>query len=125
MRHTLGLTIAATLLALWPATSAKAQFSYGRDSYIYGGYQPSMSYYNAYGYNQMYTNPANGIYTAGTTLPPQVAAPYTQPPYGSFTPGSGLPTVYSQPAQVVPRSVVTPAPVVRVRRPLARRRFAR
>ncbi len=124
MRHTLGLAIAAALLAVWPATPARAQFSYGRDSFIYGGYTPSMSYYNGPGYTQMYTNPTNAFYAQGTTLAPQLAAPYTQPPYGSFTPGNGLPTVYAQPAQASQRSGVVPARNVKVRRP-ARRLFRR
>lgn len=120
MHHALGLTIAAGLLALWPDTAAHAQFSYGRDSFIYGG-QPSMSYYNGTGYTQMYTNPSNGIYNAGTTLAPQVSAPYAQPPFGTFTPGNGLPAVYAQPA----RPGVVAAPAIKVRRPVARRLFRR
>ena len=130
MRFPLGMTITLGLFTLMPATSARAQFSYGRDSFIYGGYQPSMSYYNAPGYSQVYTDPSNGIYADGTALGPRVMTPYSQPPAGStFGQGTGLPTVYARPAQGPQASVVRPTattnPNIRMRRPPVRRFFRR
>ena len=130
MRRLIGLTIAAALLACLPASNANAQVSYGRDSLMYGNYQPSMSYYYGPGYTQMYTDPSNAFYANGTERSPRVVAPYGQPASSTFGQGSGLPTVYNRPAQV-PQASVRPAVVanpngnVKVRRPVGRRLFRR
>lgn len=128
MRRTIGLMIAASLLACLPASQANAQVSYGRDSLMYGGYQPSMSYYNGPGYTQMYTDPSNAFYANGTALSPRGVAPYGQPAAGTFGQGSGMPTVYNRPA-LVPQASVRPAAnpnvKVKVRRPAGRRLFRR
>jgi len=128
MRGTIGLMFAAALLAGLPASQAKAQVSYGRDSLFYGGYQPSMSYYNGTGYTQMYTDPTNAFYANGTALSPRVAAPYGQPAPGTLGQSNGLPMVYARPTQV-PQASARPAavanPNVKVRRPIGRRLFRR
>ena len=122
------MMIATSLLACLPASRANAQVSYGRDSLMYGGYQPSMSYYQGSAYTQMYTDPSNAFYANGAALPPSGVAPYGQPAAGTFGQGSGLPTVYNRAAQA-PQASVRPAPVanpnVRVRRPVGRRLFRR
>ena len=82
MRRTFGLA-AAGLLTLWSASSAKAQFTYGYDSADYCTL-PSAAYYNADGYERMYTEMANGLYRAGTSEPFRGVAPYIAPPYGEF-----------------------------------------
>lgn len=128
MRRTIGLTIAAGLVAFLPASQANAQVSYGRDSLMYGGYQPSMSYYNGPGYTQMYTDPSNAFYANGTALSPRGVAPYGQPAAGTFGQGSGLPTVYNRPVQG-PQASARPAtvanPNAKFRRPAGRRLFRR
>ena len=111
MRRTIGLSIAVGLLVLGQAATARAQFSYGYDSYNYGSYQPSMTYYYSSGYSRLYTDPSNGMGGNGVNFAgPRTIAPYSQPPYGSFGAGDRLPSVYAQgpaaavaPVQAKPR----------------------
>lgn len=117
MRRTIGLSIAVGLLTLGLTDTARAQFSYGYDSYNYGSYQPSMTYYYSSGYSRMYTDPSNGMGGNGFNVAgPRTIAPYAQPPYGSsFGPVNGLPSVYAR----GPAAAVAPVPV-NPRRPLRR-----
>jgi hypothetical protein len=113
MRRTIGLSIAVGLLALGQASTARAQFSYGYDSYNYGNYQPSMTYYYSSGYSRLYTDPSNGMGGNGYNVAgPKTVAPYVQPPFGSFEAGSRLPSVYAQgaAARVPARTAVQAAP---------------
>jgi hypothetical protein len=133
MRRTIGLSIAVGLFVLGHAAPARAQVSYGYDSYNLGNYQPSMTYYYTSGYSRMYTDPSNGMGGNGFNVAgPQTVAPYVQPPFGSFGSGGRLPSVYAQgPAATVARAparavapaktVVQPAPRGPLKRLLRRR----
>jgi hypothetical protein len=111
MHRTFGLMLAAGLLSVWPATAARAQFSYGHDSFVYG-VQPSASYYYYSGYQSIYSDPGNGVYSPnGIPAPPRAVAPYYPPPFQQFDHSSGLntsPTLGSSPL------VLAPAPPRRV-----------
>ncbi len=94
MHRTFGLPIAVGLLVVGQASTARAQSSYGYDSYNYGNYQPSMTYYYNSGYSRIYTDASNGMGGNGYNVSgPRTVAPYVAPPYGTtFGPG-GLPSV--------------------------------
>jgi hypothetical protein len=110
MRRTFGLTIAAGLLALWPASTARAQAAYGYDSYYYNLPQSAGYWYGA-GYSGMYTDQSTTSFATNGVAPYRGTAPYATPPFSQFSRTDGL-------ANVSP-GAVTRAPVpVTVRRPV-------
>ncbi|MFO0953606.1 MAG: hypothetical protein U0835_21125 [Isosphaeraceae bacterium] len=113
MRRTFALSIAAGLLALWPASNAHAQAAYGYDSYYYSP-TPSATYWYNSGYGGMYTAPTNGTFAAGTVAPFNGVAGYTQPPYSQFGRSDGLATASP--------GTVTRAPAAPVAAPTTARR---
>jgi len=93
-----GLAIAAGLAWLLPATAARAQFSLGYDSFVYGAPPPQTFWYSA-GYESVYTDPNTGVFRDGQSAGPRTLAPVVRPPYGTFPQGGTLPTVTTRPAQ--------------------------
>ncbi len=83
-----------------PTSSARAQYSYGYDSFV--GYPQSASFWNGAGYSGVYTDMSTQVHAAGTVEPYRGVAPYTQPPFGSFG-SNGLTYIPRQPA-VAPRA---------------------
>jgi hypothetical protein len=113
-----GLAIAfgVAWLALSPA--ARAQYSYGHDSFV--GYPQSQAYWYSAGYAGVYTDPTTGVYASGTVAPYRGVAPYMQPPYGQMGSSNGL-TVYGSPYAVT-NAPPRPVAVQRRRGLLARLR---
>ena len=108
MRRTLTLAIAAGLFLVVPASSARAQVSYGYDSLFYG--LPSgASYWYSSGYTGMYTDPSTASFAGNTTAPFRAVAPYGQPPFASFSRSDGLSAALSPGATAQPatRPVIT------------------
>ena len=122
--HRTRLFLAAAALAwLCPAASARAQFSYGYDSWIYGGgVAPAQAWYNGFGYSSMYTDPSTAFYRSGTAVPPRPVAPYEEPPFGSFGRANGV-APYAAPA--APAVAAPVPPRVQAPRRGIIRRFAR
>jgi hypothetical protein len=99
------IAAAAALVWLCPASAARAQFSYGYDSWIYGGTAPAQLWYSGFGYSSMYVDPSTAFYQSGTAAPPRPLAPYEKPPFGSFGRANGV-SPYAAPA---PPAVAAPA----------------
>ncbi len=112
-----GFVIAAGLVGVSPMTPARAQFSYGYDSFLYGT-PPPQTFWADQGYPSVYTDPSTGVFQGREVTPPRTVAPYANPPYSAFQQGNGLPTVARPGAAVAP----VRRPAVRQRRGLIRRR---
>jgi hypothetical protein len=111
-----GLLIAAGLVWLLPTGSARAQYSYGYDSFVY--YPPSQAYWGNAGFHSIYTDPTTGAFYNGSVAQNRtVVPPYANPPYGAFQQGNGLPRVSNRPL-TSPSAVPARQPVVRQRRGL-------
>jgi hypothetical protein len=105
MRRTIGLAMAAGLLALLPTSSARAQAAYGYDSWVYG--LPSgASYWNSAGYPGVYTDRTTNSFVGNEVGPYRPAVPYMQPPAGTFGRGDGLASA----AAAMPAAPVAAAP---------------
>jgi hypothetical protein len=111
MRRTFGLALAAGLFALLPTSSARAQFSYGYDSFVYN--VPSgASYWNAAGYSPVYTDPSTVTFPGNAVSPYRGVVPYYEPPTGTFGRPNTL-SAYRPPVQgvtVAPARPAAPAP---------------
>lgn len=107
-RTLLGLAVAAGFCGLGPAPAARAQYSYGYDSFVY--YPPAQTYWYSAGYSGVYTDQTTGAYLNGTQAPFRGVAPYAEPPVGQVGRGNGL-TYYGRAGAVTtappPRVVVT------------------
>lgn len=111
------LALAASLLALLPTSSARAQAAYGYDSWIYN--VPSgASYWSNAGYPGLYTDRSTAEFAGLEVAPFRGVAPYGQPPSGAFVSGNGL-MVPSTPAAVAVAPARQPARIQR--RPFQRR----
>lgn len=101
------LTVIASGLAwLLPAGAARAQSSYGYDSFVYGA-APAQSYYANAGYSPIYSDPSTAEHAIGEQEPFRRVVPYAAPPYGMFGPSDGLTYVYPAPANTAPARVQT------------------
>jgi len=123
-----GLAIAAGLIALLPATAARAQYSMGFDSFVYEP-PPPQTFWAGAGFPSMYTDPSTGVFADGEYVGNRTVAPYTAPPYGLFPQRGGLPAVYPRPAVAAAQphtaeAAAAPAPqtIVRPRRVLIKRK---
>jgi hypothetical protein len=116
-----GLSWAGFWLVLLPVPAARAQYSYGYDSWVYG-YMPSQAWWRGAGYSQIYTDPTNGVYPNGTLVPPRTVAPYQEPPFGTFGRGNALAPGYA--ANGAPLVTAPPVPPAQ-RRGVIRRIFRR
>jgi hypothetical protein len=117
----LGFAVAA---GLGLSHDARAQFSYGYDSFV--NVPSAESHYFNMGYQNIYTDPTTVTYANGTAGPMRTIAPYVAPPFNAFQQGNGLPAVSTRPAAVAvaakPGVVAKPQVVVRRRGLLFRRR---
>lgn len=119
----LAFSAIAALSLLGPARSAKAQFSYGYDSFV--NIPPAQAYWNGAGYGGPYTDPTTGVFAAGTQTPYRGLTPYMEPPYGQFGRSNGLNYARTAPVTTAPRAgaALAPAPAqVRTTTPTVRRR---
>ena len=114
-----GFAIAAGLIGLSTGTDARAQFSYGYNSWV--NVPSAESAYASMGYQNIYTDPTTASFMNGTPGPLRTVAPYSAPPFGAYQQGNGLPTVATRPATVV-AAPQRRAVVVRRRGLLFRRR---
>ena len=115
-----GLAIAAGLVWLLPATAARAQYSYGYDSFV--TLPPAQSFWYSSGYEAVYTDPSTGAYHNGQVVPNRTVAPYADPPYGQFRVGNGLPVVAARTTIATPATVRQPVVKSKKRGLLGRRR---
>jgi len=74
-------------LSLTPS-SARAQFSYGYDSFV--GYPQSQAFWYSSGYSPVYNDPTTGVFADGSVAGFRGVAPYYEPPFGQFGPVNGL-----------------------------------
>ena len=122
-RACLALTVAGLALVL-PAGSARAQSSYGYDSFLYGA-PPAQSFWAGPAYPSMYTDPSTGVFSANSVAPYRGVAPYNEPPFGMIDRGANLPPITRQaPAAQAPAraQVVQPQPRRGLLRRVVRRR---
>ena len=110
-RRTFSISFFALTLIAWlgPISTARAQFSYGYDSFV--GYPQSQSYWNGVGYSGVYTDMSTQVHAAGSPEPYRGLAPYHQPPYGQF----GRPYALSYQGRPAPVATAPPRAVVRRR----------
>lgn len=112
-RHTRwGLTtvIASGLAWLMPAATARAQSSYGYDSFVYGA-APAQMYYANSPYSSIYSDHSTAEHAINEQEMFRRVAPYSTPPYGAFGPSNGLNTyTYRNPIgrAPAPPQMVTP-----------------
>ena len=131
MRRTLGFALAAGVLTLLPASSARAQSSYGYDSLFYN-LPASEPYWYSAGFSGVYTDGTTNSFAAPAVAPMRSLAPNGQPPYSAFGQGNGLvnpgvaqarvPAVSRAPAQSLVRQPVKGQPQRRTLFGRARRR---
>ena len=88
----------AGLVWLLPVPAARAQFSLGYDSLIYG--PQSQSYYAGMGYTSIYTDPSTGDFANGMNAPVRTVTPYQPPSFSSVGPANRLNYYYGQPTTV-------------------------
>lgn len=112
MRRTLGLALAAGLLALLPTSTARAQAPYGYDSWYYNLPAAAPIWYSA-GYSGVYTDQSTASFITPEVAPFRGVAPYAPPPFGAFAQTDGLVAPPPQPVIVQPQAQ---APNVRVQR---------
>jgi hypothetical protein len=110
-RTLFGLALAAGFAWLAPASDARAQYSYGYDSFV--SYPPSATFWYNAGYSGVYTDTSTGVFADGTQAPFRGVAPYSEPPYGQFNRSNGLPYVGRTTA---PAAAAPPRPAVVNRR---------
>ena len=108
--HSLGLALAAGLLAACPASTARAQAAYGYDSY-YQNLPQSAEYWYSAGYSPVYNDATTTTFATPAVAPYRGLTPYMQPPYGTFARPDGLSTRISQGPVIAPtRQTAAPAP---------------
>lgn len=101
------LTVIASGLAwLAPVGAARAQSSYGYDSFVYGA-APAQSYYANAGYSPIYSDASTAEHAIGEQERFRRAAPYSTPPFGMFGPSDGLNYAYPGAMNTAPARVQT------------------